>query len=178
VNVTASTLQKQRYNLPRTWRAAIRAVAAAPGTPHVDYYLLLAIMSRETNMQNIVGDAGHGRGAWQMDDRWQEEFLRRTPGCKPGSSRPRWPSCYQKGRVPMISSGARRCANMIEAGVTEAGREGVPFGHRLKVAISGYNAGMTGAIHAYKTTGNSDTATTGGNYAQDVLGRAAALRRG
>ena len=178
MNITAATLRKQRYRLPRTWRAAIRAAAAAPGTPHVDYYLLLAIMSRETNMQNIVGDAGHGRGGWQMDDRWQEEFLRRTLGCKPGSSKPLWFSSYPKGRVPTIGPAARRCANMIEAGVTEAGREGVPFGHRLKVAVSGYNAGMTGAIRAYHKTGNSDDATTGGDYAQDVLARAHTLRRG
>ena len=30
--------------------------------------LLLAIASRETNMQDIVGDGSHGRGLFQIDD--------------------------------------------------------------------------------------------------------------
>src|SRR5262249_36675913 len=37
--------------------------------------LLLAIASRETDMQDIVGDAGHGRGLFQIDDRSHGDFL-------------------------------------------------------------------------------------------------------
>src|SRR5438128_10563988 len=37
--------------------------------------LLLAIGSRETNMQDIVGDGGHGRGLFQIDDRFHGDWL-------------------------------------------------------------------------------------------------------
>lgn len=176
MNITAAQLERQRYNLPAAWRAAIGKAAATASSPHVDYYLLLAVMSRETNMQNITGDGGHGRGGWQQDDRWQEDFLSRTEGCEPRTSTPRWDSCLPKGRVPTISAGAKRCAAMLEAGVVEAGRAGVPFGSRLRVAVAGYNGGMTAAIDAWEH-GNVDAATTGGDYSADVLERAHALRR-
>ena len=36
--------------------------------------LMLAIASRETNMRNINGDGGHGRGVFQIDDRYHQGF--------------------------------------------------------------------------------------------------------
>jgi hypothetical protein len=66
---------------------------------------------------------------------------------------------------------------MLEAGVIEAARAGVPFGSRVRVAVAGYNAGMHAAITAWKKTGNPDVATTGGDYSADVLERADTLRR-
>lgn len=176
MNITVAQLQRQRYALPRTWRAAIRAVAAMPSTPHVDYYLLLAVMSRETGMRNIVGDGGHGRGGWQLDDRYQGTFLASTPGCKQGTSTPRYRSAASVGLVPTVTAGARRCAMILEANIVETGRAGVPFGHRLQVAVSAWNAGMGGAMEGWRNLHNSDALTTGHDYAADVLARASALR--
>ena len=38
--------------------------------------LLLAIASQETDMNDVVGDGGHGRGLFQIDDRSHTDFLR------------------------------------------------------------------------------------------------------
>ena len=42
------------------------------GLPHG---MLLAIASRETGCRNVVGDGGHGRGVFQIDDRWHRDWL-------------------------------------------------------------------------------------------------------
>lgn len=176
--ITRTALHAQAKRLSPPARIAI--AAAARPCAHVDVALLKALMSRETNMQNIVGDGGHGRGGWQLDDRFREHELRTMRGCRSGSSIPVFPSAFPKGRVPTISAGAKFAARTIEANIAECKRRGVKDGHRLSVAISGYNAGITGAIDAYmrhgKTPSAADTATTGGNYAADVLERARALR--
>ena len=177
MNITSGQLAKQRYALPKAWRASIQRAASNVATPHVDYYLLLAVASRETNMRNIVGDGGHGRGMFQQDDRWQQDFLAHAQGCNPGTSTPRWDSALPKGRVPMVSAGAKRCATMLEAGVIEAARAGVPFGSRVRVAVAGYNCGMHNAILSWNNFHDPDRATTGGDYSEDVLERADTLRR-
>jgi hypothetical protein len=177
VKITAATLRRQHDSLSKAAKVALH-VAARP-CPHVDVALLEALASRETNMKNIIGDGGHGRGMFQADDRWQEHYLRMTPGCRSGSSIPMFPTAWPKGRVPTISSGARFAARTIEANVAEAKRRGVKDGHRLHVAVDGYNCGITGAINAYQHGGlkAADEETTGGDYAPDVLERAATLRR-
>ena len=49
--------------------------------------LLIAIASRETDMNDIVGDNGHGRGLFQIDDRahtdWLSQHGARGKGTKP-----------------------------------------------------------------------------------------------
>ena len=42
--------------------------------------LMLAVASRETHMKNIRGDGGHGRGVFQIDDRWHPAWLARHAG--------------------------------------------------------------------------------------------------
>lgn len=175
MNIKDSELRAQRARLSPSARRAVRRAVAA--STHVDEALLLALASRETNMHNIVGDGGHGRGFFQDDDRFLTEFLRATRGCRSGSSIPVFRSALPKGRVPTISAGARKAAQTIEDNVAEAKRQKVRPGHRLHVAIAGYNAGIAGAIHAYHTSGNPDAATTGGDYGLDVIQRAAVLRR-
>ena len=49
-------------------RRAERAQDLPPG-------LLLAIASSETNCRNMVVDGGHGRGVFQIDDRWHTDFI-------------------------------------------------------------------------------------------------------
>jgi hypothetical protein len=67
---------------------------------------------------------------------------------------------------------------VIEANVGECIREGIPDGERLFVAVAAYNRGLHGAIMAYKQGGRRrvDAVTANGNYATDVLERAAYLR--
>src|SRR6266545_4010959 len=46
--------------------------------------LMLALASRETNIHNIVGDRGHGRGWLQIDDRFHAGWLGAHPGVPSG----------------------------------------------------------------------------------------------
>jgi hypothetical protein len=130
-------------------------------------------------MRNITGDGGHGRGIVQADDRYQEAFLRGTKGCRSGESTPIYESAWPKGRVPTIGAGAAFAVRTLEANVAECKREGVHDGDRLFVAVAGYNRGLHGAIMAYKQGGRhkAEAGTANGNYATDVLERAAYLRK-
>jgi hypothetical protein len=123
---------------------------------------LLAIASRETHMKNITGDGGHGRGVFQIDDRYHGEWLR-----KHGAGEP--------GQVPAVRDAAFYAASIIAANLVQAKHAGVPESQRTRVAIAGYNAGMTGALNGWRA-GNPDANTTGGNYADDVLDRRAVVR--
>lgn len=52
-----------------------RALAEWPFIPAIETqyslapYTLIAVGSRETNLQNETGDGGHGHGVWQLDNR-------------------------------------------------------------------------------------------------------------
>lgn len=177
MEIATTQLLRQYRELSGPARQALGR-AAAKGV-HVDKALLAAMASRETNMRNITGDGGHGRGMWQADDRYQEAFLRSVPGCDDGTSTPSHPSAWPKGLVPTISAGAMFAVRTIEANIAECKREGVHDGDRLFVAVAGYNRGLHGAITAYKQGGRRrvDAGTANGNYATDVLERAAYLRK-
>ena len=90
---------------------------------------LLAIASRETNMRNITGDGGHGRGVFQIDDRWHADWLR-----KHGAGGP--------GQVPPVRDAAFYAASIIAANLDAAKDAGVPKEERMRVALAGYNAGL------------------------------------
>jgi hypothetical protein len=175
MNITERQLRGQYKGLSWGKRNALRKAAAS--SPHVDYALLCAIASRETNMRNIVGDGGHGRGMFQMDDRFQQAFLSSTRGCRNGGTVPIYRSAMAKGRVPMISAGARRCVEIIEANIAQAKDRGIPNGHRLHAAVSAYNAGMGGAMKGWHASRDPDAETAGGDYGRDVLERAEYMRR-
>src|SRR6202011_6404635 len=59
-------------------------IAAAAARHHLDPRLLAAVAAQETggpgadSGRNIVGDGGHGRGVFQIDDRWHA--FARSPG--------------------------------------------------------------------------------------------------
>ena len=50
--------------------------------------LLLALASRETDMEDVVGDKGHGRGLFQIDDRFHADWLT-THGAPGAATTPR-----------------------------------------------------------------------------------------
>jgi hypothetical protein len=176
VNISGADLLREHRALSGPARQAMGRAAAK--SPHVDRALVEALASRETNMRNITGDGGHGRGMFQADDRYQEHFLRSVKGCDNGTSTPSHKSAWPKGLVPTISAGAIFAVRTLEANVAECIRAGVHDGDRLFVAVAGYNRGLHGAITAYKQGGRrkADAGTANGNYAADVLERAAYLR--
>jgi hypothetical protein len=173
MSIDRSDLERQVVRFGHGRIAVLRKTLAALTPPHVSAALALAIGSRETGLMNIVGDHGHGRGVFQQDDRFQVDFLRSTRGCKSGTYVASFDSALPAGRVPTLSAGCRRMIEIIEANVAQAINAGVPDGHRLQVAVAGYNAGFGGALAGWREKRDPDLNTTGKDYSRDVLARAA-----
>jgi peptidoglycan hydrolase-like protein with peptidoglycan-binding domain len=124
--------------------------------------LLLAIASRETDMQDIVGDGGHGRGLFQIDDRSHSDFLAQQGAAGPGGK-------------PPIASASDYAAGLLASNLGYGQGNGVPAAQLLKFACSAYNAGPGNAVAGFRQ-GDSDKRTAGGNYGADVLDRLAAIQ--
>lgn len=160
MSITQTELRRQlAIAKANGWDAIAAEAERARGLPP---RLLLAVASRETDMQDVVGDGGHGRGLFQIDDRaW-----------------PEWLAAHGAGgreAVPPVADAARHAASILADNLVFGRRQGVPDGDLLKFAISGYNAGPGGALAGF-TDGDSDLRTTGGDYAADVLRRQRLLR--
>src|SRR5437667_11714235 len=54
-------------------------LTAAAQAHHLPTAYVLGVASRETNIRNILGDAGHGHGVMQIDDRFHGEILAAHP---------------------------------------------------------------------------------------------------
>jgi hypothetical protein len=119
--------------------------------------ILLAVASQETDMNDVVGDGGHGRGLFQIDDRSHAAFLARHGAAGPGGK-------------PPVAAAARYAADLLRWNLDYGARNGVPPAQRLKFALSAYNAGAGGALAGFRE-GDSDRRTTGGNYGREVLRR-------
>jgi peptidoglycan hydrolase-like protein with peptidoglycan-binding domain len=124
--------------------------------------MLLAIASRETNMQDIVGDGGHGRGLFQIDDRFHGDWLAKHGA--PGA-----------GTTPRIKDAAEYAASMLASNRSYAQQKGVGTDQQVRFAASAYNAGCGGAFTGYQA-GDCDKRTAGGDYGSDVLERLAAIQ--
>lgn len=119
--------------------------------------LLLAIASRETDMNDVVGDHGHGRGLFQIDDRSHTSFLRKQ-------------GVLRAGRKPRVAEAAPYAAALVRWNLEYGRDRGVRERDQLKFALSAYNAGAGGALEGYRL-GDSDRRTTGADYGRDVLAR-------
>ncbi len=116
--------------------------------------ILLAIASRETNMRNIKGDGGHGRGLMQIDDRYHSKFIKEN----------------QEGLDP--ESNIDYAANLLRFNMNMVNEKlGGLVPNLWKPAISGYNGSLTKVIKVSRAGQDSDSVTTGKNYAADVLSR-------
>lgn len=138
------------------WEQTLLATEREEGLPRG---LLFAIASQETDMNDVVGDQGHGRGLFQIDDRSHERFLASQRADRPGGK-------------PPVDAAARYACALVKGNLDYASRKGIRGQDLLKFALSAYNAGPGGALEGYRA-GDSDKRTTGGNYGRAVLGRLA-----
>ena len=138
----------------RGWERACLEAERAEGLPRG---LLLAFASQETDMNDVVGDGGHGRGLFQIDDRSHGRFLSEH-GADGASGK------------PPVEAAARYAARLVKDNLDFGRRKGVRADDLFRFAASAYNAGPTGAIRGYEA-GDSDRNTTGGNYGREVLRR-------
>ena len=125
--------------------------------------LLLAVASRETNCKDVVGDFGHGRGAFQIDDRFHHDWLAQHGAAAPG-------------RTPPVGAAAELAASMLVESLAVARTHELHGDAAAKFAASAYNAGLGGALTGLRR-GNSDLETTGHDYGADVVARMHAFRR-
>ena len=141
---------KSRESKATVQKQAARALADWPFIPDVEKKhglppnLLLAVGSRETNLENELGDHGHGHGVWQQDDRW-------------------WPSMPEDFDQD-VRKQAEKAGKLLADNHEKLG--GV-WAH----AIAAYNKGVNGVREALAAGKSPDSITAGGDYAADVLGR-------
>jgi hypothetical protein len=131
--------------------------------------ILMAVASRETNMRNIMGDAGHGYGVMQIDDRSFSDW------CHSGL----WKDAnavIQRGALVLDSK-----REMIRHGqgkrlkvrnTTFTGKPNLTKAELLRTAIAAYNSGLW-AYWGLSERGDPDCRTTGKDYSTDTLARAA-----
>ncbi len=176
MNITEAQLAQQLRALGHSRLDMVSDLAHEGENDGIGAALLLALASRETNMKNIVGDSGHGRGWLQVDDRFHQPFLKTHRGCNSGSFTPSHDSAFPKGRCPTLTAGTIYAIGLLRANMRFARANGVPESKVLRFAISAYNAGQGGALAGFRE-GDSDRRTTGRDYAADVLGRKAAIAK-
>ncbi len=160
MKITADQLAQQ-VALARS-RGWLPPIARAEKRHKLPQGMLLAIASRETNMQDIVGDGGHGRGLFQIDDRFHGDWLRKHGA--PGA-----------GTTPRIKDAADYAAAMLASNLAYGQKKKVGEDQQVRFAASAYNAGCGGAFTGFQS-GNCDLKTTGGDYGADVLERLAAIQ--
>jgi hypothetical protein len=143
---------------------------------HISGVLLLAMAHRESNMRNIVGDAGHGRGIMQIDDRFHADWLKTHKGCRSGSFDATFDSALPPGRAPSLVAGVSKACDLLNENIAFAKSKGVPQGQRLRFAVAAYNGGAGNALKGFQA-GDVDKLTTGADYSQDVLAHRAEVKR-
>jgi hypothetical protein len=117
--------------------------------------LLLAVGSRETNLNNEVGDGGHGHGVFQLDDRSHH---------------------IPAGFDSDVGAQADKAAAMLSANIAS-------FQGDLHCGVSAYNCGAGNVSRGVSRFRNPDHWTAGpdwpnypGNYGGDVLARLAFIQ--
>ena len=157
------------------WLAYFTDAAAANGFKSS---LLLAIGSRESNVAEIVGDHRHGYGIMQIDIRYYPDFV--------NSGQWRDPQLDINMGAEVLATASKAIKNGEGLSLHYKDRQNVihPFtgasldeDELLRTTIAAYNSGATAAYYWMSEEANPDKGTTGGNYAADVLMRAARFER-
>lgn len=153
---TPADLEKQYRNAAlRGWIHYFRKAGMTYG---FDASFLLAIASRETNVQNIMGDwrdgSYRGYGLMQIDVGTDPAFC-------------------AKWRPEQVDGSIERGAAILAVKRKQlAAADCVD----LRAIASAYNCGAANVLRALNRKLDPDVATTGGNYGADVLAREKVLR--
>lgn len=150
MRLTEAQLRQQFDRAMTNWRW----IRDAENQLSVPPFLLFALGSRETNLQNIVGDSGHGRGIWQRDDR-------------------SWPIPADYMTRPLLQATDAGALLMSHFAAFRNTNPAVAW----RAGICAYNAGRTGVQRALAAGRTPDSATTNGDYGSDVLERWSYLAR-
>lgn len=155
-------------NLPQPLRPLAPVFEQLGEAYGVDPAILAAIAWRESKgLTTCIGDAGHGHGLWQVDDRSHYKFL--TEKLPDGT--PAWQN-------PLVSG-----AYVLDAVLLPALRK---LSGDMFLALAAYNAGLGHVLHVLGQLppDSSEAArhlaaeevTAGGDYASYVLDHAARFK--
>lgn len=156
----------------RTRYNAVDEIARKGEPDGIGPVLILAIAYQESNIKNIVGDGGHGRGFVQIDDRSHVAFLKSCAGCKSGSwSFSEGHRAIEPGFCPGLMRATAYAISLLRGNMAYGKQQGVKKEHLLRFAIASYNCGAGNAIRAYRRYGieGIDRYTAHGNYSNRVL---------
>jgi len=133
--------------------------------------VLMAVASRETNMQNIVGDGGHGYGIMQIDDRSFPDW------CHSGIWKDVHAAILKGAQVLDSKREAIRAGQGKRLRVGDKSYVGAQIASNadlLRISLASYNSGGW-AYYYYSTNANHDpdSKTTEHNYSADTLAREA-----
>lgn len=157
----------------------------------VDPFLLAAIAQRESNWDpNVLGDAGHGHGLMQIDDRsfgpwlaannWRDPYTNLTKGAQVLKGKLAFlagTSSVMDGSTPLVRNGFVYYRGSV------ASRYGLPDGTMLRdprplhgeqlsqAAIAAFNTGELNVLRSITAGAPIDKTTAHGNYSTDVLAR-------
>jgi hypothetical protein len=112
-----------------------------PSDLALDY---MAIVDRETNGRNIMGDGGNGHGLGQIDGRYHGAWLAaHQNGMEPRSNIAYGMSIYVGNLVAVRKAAAKMALPPSETTIR-------------RVAMAGYNADLSRCIHILERTGDPD----------------------
>jgi len=141
-----------RSSLPSPYNRYQNEIMTASRKYGVPPEIITAVISRETDGRNIIGDGGHGHGLMQIDDRSHSSFLR----------------SHQNGLNP---------ASNIDYGTSILRDNLNRYNGNYRKALAAYNAGQGNVDKAVARGLSPDAYTTGHNYGADVLQRANYFRQ-
>lgn len=146
-------------SLPKAGRPFAAAIIAAAEKHRINAWVLAGLISRESQFGALLepkgpagkGDAGHGHGLAQIDDRTWGTWLRTHTWWDPAVN---------------IDKGAEILATALRT-----------FGGDYTKALAAYNSGPRNVAKAIAAGQHPDHFTTGKDYGTDVLRRAAELEK-
>lgn len=140
--ITGPVLSAQYVRALRDW-PFIPLLEQTYGLPRM---CLFAVGSRETNLNDEVGDGGHGHGVWQLDDRSH---------------------AIPPGFLGNVHTQAATAASMLRALMSQFS----PSEGGVRCAFAAYNAGASTVTYNLSHGINIDTGTAGGDYSADTYAR-------
>lgn len=190
MSLTTAQAKAQLRHFTRYRTERVLELAARGEPDQIHGTLLLAIGSRESNLNNITGggyfddqdrwvDTGEDRGVFQISAKYHAKFLTSVPGCLNGEYVEGFSveqgGAYPAGRVPGLTRAAEFVIGLLRDNIDIARTEAVPEDECLRVGVAGYNAGITNAVKGFNY-GDPDKFTTGKDYSADVLARQRVFR--
>jgi hypothetical protein len=149
---TESAIRKMIFAAKKSKTKDYDVLTAVSKVTGVRLALLLALAVRETDIRNIEGDRGNGKGLLQIDARYHSIAR---------NDRWRWEP------YNLALYGGRLLASNI-AWARDQFPSYQDWQHE-KIALAAYNCGRAGVAGSSIFSGDCDSRTTGKNYGADVL---------